>query len=376
MIRIENVSKVYDMGRVQVEALRGVDLEIERGEYAAILGPSGSGKSTLMHILGCLDTPSKGQYKLDDRSVEKLTRNELAHVRSEKIGFVFQSFNLLAHATAQGNVELPLIYNGTRRRQRYQRAGELLERVGLGDRIEHRPSEMSGGQRQRVARARALATNPDLILADEPTGNLDAPDLARSTPDLQAGIKRALQISPEFKRAALEQKDLDLLLAVAADQARPALDLHTRVGLNGIGSSSGDDFDLLRQGEGRSLQIGVTFTLPLGQSAQRARLQQRHLEKERADIDIEALRRQLSRQVRDQHRQVQTSLRSSEVALLTTKLAARRVQEQEERLDLGLATVRQVLDAQDELAAARLSHQQAVLDYTNALLEWQRLTDQ
>jgi putative ABC transport system ATP-binding protein len=173
VIHIENVSKSYDMGRVQVEALRGIDLHIQRGEYAAILGPSGSGKSTLMHILGCLDTPTTGHYRLDGSPVEKLKRNELARVRSEKIGFVFQSFNLLAHATAEGNVELPLIYNGTRRSQRRQRAAELLERVGLGHRREHKPNELSGGQRQRVALARALAANPDLILADEPTGNLD-----------------------------------------------------------------------------------------------------------------------------------------------------------------------------------------------------------
>ena len=171
MIHIENVSKSYDMGRVQVEALRGIDLHIQRGEYAAILGPSGSGKSTLMHILGCLDTPTTGHYRLDGSPVEKLKRNELARVRSEKIGFVFQSFNLLAHATAEGNVELPLIYNGTRRSQRRQRAAELLERVGLGHRREHKPSELSGGQRQALARA--LAADPDLILADEPTGNLD-----------------------------------------------------------------------------------------------------------------------------------------------------------------------------------------------------------
>ena len=173
MIRTEKLSKNYLMGRVTVEALKEVDLSIGRGEDVAILGPSGSGKSTLMHLLGCLDTPTSGRYLLDGEPVESLKRNELPRVRNDRIGFVFQNFCLLGHATALGNVELPLIYKGTARRVRRETAAGLLERVGLGDRMTHRPNELSGGQRQRVALARALAGDPDIILADEPTGNLD-----------------------------------------------------------------------------------------------------------------------------------------------------------------------------------------------------------
>ncbi|MCG6958553.1 ABC transporter ATP-binding protein [bacterium BMS3Abin03] len=174
LISMTNLSKVYDLGEVNVFALNGVDVKIGKNEYVAIMGPSGSGKSTLMNIIGCLDVPTDGEYILNEKKVSEMEDDELAAIRNKEIGFVFQTFNLLPRADALHNVELPLIYNGTSRNTRREIAKETLQKVGLGDRMHHKPNELSGGQRQRVAVARALVNNPSIILADEPTGNLDS----------------------------------------------------------------------------------------------------------------------------------------------------------------------------------------------------------
>ena len=174
LVKLSDICKYYSSGDTEVRALDGVSLNISQGEFLSILGPSGSGKSTLMNILGCLDKPTQGSYELDGQNVASLTSNQLAEIRNQKVGFVFQSFNLLEYATALDNVALPLVYSGISAKERKRRASELLKQVGLGERMEHKPNQLSGGQKQRVAIARALVNDPQIILADEPTGALDS----------------------------------------------------------------------------------------------------------------------------------------------------------------------------------------------------------
>ena len=209
VIVTRGLKREYDMGGEIVRALKGVDLAIRRNEYVAIMGPSGSGKSTLMNLLGCLDTPTSGEYWLNGQEVSRLSDDELARVRNREIGFVFQTFNLLPRATALHNVELPLVYAGLSARERRERAAAALARVGLEHRMEHRPNELSGGQRQRVAIARALVNGPSILLADEPTGNLDSvtsEEIMRVFADLHAGGQTVIMVTHEPDIAARAER--------------------------------------------------------------------------------------------------------------------------------------------------------------------------
>jgi putative ABC transport system ATP-binding protein len=213
VIELERVTKVYRTGSIAVAALRGISLTIAQGEYVAVIGPSGSGKSTLMHILGCLDTPTSGAYHLAGENVSSMSEADLAEVRNKRIGFVFQQFNLLASMSAWQNVELPLVYAGVPRAERKERAMDALARVGLAGRVNHRPGELSGGQQQRVAVARALVTEPDLILADEPTGNLDsvsAADVLRLMDELHEAGRTLVLITHDTEVASASGRVLGI----------------------------------------------------------------------------------------------------------------------------------------------------------------------
>jgi putative ABC transport system ATP-binding protein len=213
IIRTTNLTKHYVLGAETVRAVRGVDLLIQPGEYVAIMGPSGSGKSTFMNMIGCLDTPTDGEYWLNGQKVSELSDDQLARVRNREIGFVFQTFNLLPRATALHNVELPLIYAGVGNKERKRRAAEKLELVGLGDRMDHKPPEMSGGQRQRVAVARALVNEPALLLADEPTGNLDSvtsDDVMRQFGELNEAGQTIVLVTHEHDIAAHAKRQIHL----------------------------------------------------------------------------------------------------------------------------------------------------------------------
>lgn len=214
IIDFRNIKKVYRTGSVSFEALKGVFLGIENGEFVSIMGPSGSGKSTLMNIIGCLDTPTGGSYYLEGRDVSGLTFDQLSEVRNQKVGFVFQGFNLLPYATAYENVELPMLYNGKRSSERKERVGELLNMVGLYEWRSHRPTELSGGQQQRVAIARALAMDPPILLADEPTGNLDSQsgvEILKLFTSLWEGGRTILMVTHDTNIAAYSQRTIHIL---------------------------------------------------------------------------------------------------------------------------------------------------------------------
>ncbi len=227
LIELSDVHKTYRSGVLAVAALRGITLNISAGAYVAVMGPSGSGKSTLMHILGCLDVPTQGHYRLAGEDVGAMTEEQLADIRNRRIGFVFQQFNLLATMPAWRNVELPLSYSGVGRAERRERAVRALDRVGLGDRIQHRPGELSGGEQQRVAVARALVTEPDLLLADEPTGNLDSAstaDILTLLGELHAAGRTIVVITHEADVARRAERTVRLLDGlVSGDTAAPAV---------------------------------------------------------------------------------------------------------------------------------------------------------
>ena len=213
MIKMKNVFKTYQTGKIEFQALKGIDLTINKGEYLSIVGPSGSGKSTLMNIIGCLDVPSGGDYLLDNEPVDKMTSNQLADIRNKKIGFVFQAFNLLPYATAYENIEVPLLFARANARERKERITELLSRVGLADKVNNKPTEMSGGEMQRVAIARSLANNPDIILADEPTGNLDSKsglEIIKIFDELHQNGKTVIMITHDMNLASKTDKIIKL----------------------------------------------------------------------------------------------------------------------------------------------------------------------
>jgi len=233
LIRIRNLTRSYQMGDTTIDALRGVNISIQPNEYVAIMGPSGSGKTTLMNMIGCLDSPTSGTYELNGAETSGMSDTQLARVRNREIGFVFQTFNLLARATALHNVELPLIYTGLPKAQRIERAENALERVGLGDRTEHKPGEMSGGQRQRVAIARALVTEPSLLLADEPTGNLDSKtghEIMALFNELHNNGQTIVLVTHEADIAEHAEREIHLLDgSVATDTAADAIPQEARL---------------------------------------------------------------------------------------------------------------------------------------------------